>query len=41
MGMGFGIMATDNTKLLIEDCNIHTRGVVRGTFYASDQAEVT
>ncbi len=41
MGMGFGIMATDHAKLLIEDCVIHTRGVVRGTFYAGDQSEVT
>ena len=41
MGMGFGIMVTDNSKLLIEDCDIHTKGVVRGTVYASGTSELT
>lgn len=41
MGMGFGIMAKDQAKVLIEDCDIHTKGVVRGTVYAGDDAELT
>ncbi len=41
MGMGFGIMAVGNSKLLIRDCDIHTRGVVRGTVYAGGNSEVT
>lgn len=41
MGMGFGIMAIDHSKVLIEDCDVHTRGVVRGTFYVGDNAELT
>lgn len=41
MGMGFGIMARDQAKVLIEDCDIHTKGVVRGTVYAGDDAVLT
>ena len=41
MGLGTAIMAYGNSKVLIEDCNIHTKGVCRGALYAGANAELT